>query len=51
MLHDMEFPSNKFYYKRLANREIIFFVAEEQPTNMDKMYAEGKKACKAEGGG
>ncbi len=46
ILRDMEFSSCKFYYKRLADRDLILFIAEEQPTEFGKMYAEGKKACK-----
>lgn len=44
ILTDMEFPTNKFYYKRLANRDVIFFVGEEQPAGRESMYAEGARA-------
>jgi proteasome assembly chaperone (PAC2) family protein len=40
----MSFPSSKFYYKRLANRDLMFFVAEEQPANRETAYAEGERA-------
>lgn len=44
ILTDMEFPTSKFYYKRLANRDLIFFVGEEQPTSGESMYAQGARA-------
>lgn len=43
-LKDLEFPACKFYYKRTGTRDLIFFVAEEQPTEAGKTYAEGTKA-------
>jgi len=44
VLEYLEFPSSKFYFKRLGGKEIIFFIGEEQPTEGGRMYAEGKKA-------
>ncbi|MFQ6122127.1 MAG: PAC2 family protein [Dehalococcoidales bacterium] len=44
VLEDLEFPSNKFYYKRLGKKDLIFFIGEEQPTDGEGMYAEGRKA-------
>ena len=44
VIEDLEFPSNKFYYKRLAKKDLVFFVAEEQPAEGGRMYAEGNKA-------
>ncbi|HXY75120.1 MAG TPA: PAC2 family protein, partial [Dehalococcoidales bacterium] len=44
ILTDMEFPSSKFYYKRMANRDLILFVGEEQPAARESMYAEGARA-------
>lgn len=44
VLQHMEFPVSKFYYKKLADRDLILFIAEEQPTEAGRMYAEGKKA-------
>jgi hypothetical protein len=44
LLEDLEFPSNKFYYKRLEKKDLIFFIGEEQPTEGDRMYARGEKA-------
>jgi len=43
-LKDLEFPACKFYYKRTGTQDLIFFVAEEQPTEAGKTYAEGTKA-------
>ena len=44
VLEHLEFPSSKFYFKRTAGKDVIFFVGEEQPTEAGRMYAEGKKA-------
>lgn len=42
-LVDVEFPKNKFYYKKLEQRGLIFFIGEEQPAD-GGTYAEGGKA-------
>jgi len=44
LLKELEFPSNKFYYQRLKNRDVIFFIGEKQPTEGERMYATGEKA-------
>jgi len=44
ILTDLEFPSNKFYYQRLAKKDLILFIGEEQPIDGGRVYAEGKKA-------
>jgi proteasome assembly chaperone (PAC2) family protein len=44
ILADLEFPSNKFYYQRLEEKDLIIFVGEEQPIDGGRVYAEGKKA-------
>ena len=44
ILRDMEFPGNKFYYKRLPDRDLVLFVAEEQPSGGGRVYAEGSEA-------
>ena len=44
LLEDLEFPTSKFYYQRVAKQELIFFIGEEQPADGGQMYAEGKKA-------
>lgn len=44
VLADVEFPSSKFYYKKLADRDILLFVGEEQPSGRNRVYAEGGKA-------
>ena len=43
-LEDLEFPSNKFYYKKMEKKDLIFFIGEEQPTEGTRMYASGEKA-------
>jgi len=44
LLKDLEFPVNKFYYKRLEVKDLIFFLGEEQPLSRGTLYAEGEKA-------
>jgi hypothetical protein len=43
-LEEMEFPSNKFYFKKAEKTDIIFFIGEEQPSEGRGHYAEGRKA-------
>ncbi len=43
-LVDLEFPINKFYFKRTEKKDLIFFIGEEQPAQGGRAYAEGKKA-------
>ena len=43
-LKDLEFPANKFYFKRSKPKDLMFFVGEEQPTEVGSAYAEGTKA-------
>ncbi len=49
VLKDLEFPSNRFYYKRLGMKDLIFFIGEEQPTDGGGIYAEGRKAYQMAG--
>ncbi len=44
LLKDLEFPTNKFYYKRLEKRDFIFFIGEKQPSGGEGTYARGEKA-------
>ena len=44
LLEDLEFPSNKFYYRRLEKKDVLFFIGEEQPTEGGRLYASGEKA-------
>ena len=43
-LKDLEFPSSKFYFKRTGEKDLLFFIGEEQPADGGKTYAEGSKA-------
>jgi proteasome assembly chaperone (PAC2) family protein len=43
-LVDLEFPTNKFYYKKTENTDLLFFIGEEQPAWGGRTYAEGSKA-------
>jgi hypothetical protein len=44
ILEHLEFPSSKFHFKSVEGKDIVFFIGEEQPTEGERMYAEGKKA-------
>ncbi len=44
LLKDLEFPTNKFYFRRATNQDLIFFVGQQQPTEGRTRYAEGQKA-------
>jgi proteasome assembly chaperone (PAC2) family protein len=44
VLTNMGFPTSKFYYKRLVNRDLLLFIGEEQPATSESMYAEGPRA-------
>jgi hypothetical protein len=43
-LKDLEFPSSKFYFKRTGEKDLLFFIGEEQPADGGRTYAEGRKA-------
>ena len=43
-LKELEFPSNKFYFRKTEKKDLIFFIGEEQPTESRRAYAEGRKA-------
>lgn len=49
ILENLEFPSSKFYYKRLEGKDLIFFIGDEQPGEGGRTYAEGKKAYEMAG--
>jgi len=46
VLERMEFPSNKFYYAKLGNKDLLLFIGEEQPSGHGRVYAEGSNAYK-----
>lgn len=43
-LKALEFPGNKFYFKRAEGKDLLFFIGEEQPTEGRDAYGEGRKA-------
>lgn len=43
-LKALEFPINKFYFKKTMRRDLLFFIGEEQPGDGGRVYAEGTKA-------
>ncbi len=49
VLEDLVFPGNKFYFKKLAHKDLIIFIGEEQPAATGKPYAEGRKAYEMAG--
>ena len=44
IITNMGFPASKFYFKRLATHDLLFFIGEEQPATRESAYAEGKRA-------
>ena len=45
LLNSLEFPSSKFYYRKTDKKDLLLFIAEEQPSNESaKIYAVGEKA-------
>ncbi|MHC4640879.1 MAG: PAC2 family protein [Planctomycetota bacterium] len=44
LLKDLEFPGNTFYFQRVRNHDLIFFIGQEQPAEGRVRYSEGKKA-------
>jgi hypothetical protein len=44
LLAELEFPTSRFYYKRLDGKDLIIFIGEEQPTDGQGAYAQGRKA-------
>jgi proteasome assembly chaperone (PAC2) family protein len=44
VLESLEFPASTFYYKRLPLHDVVAFVGEEQPTDGNRPFAEGRKA-------
>jgi hypothetical protein len=43
-LKELAFPTSKFYFKRTGEKDLLFFIGEEQPSDGGRTYAEGKKA-------
>ena len=44
LLKDLEFPGSKFYFQRIKNHDLIFFIGQEQPAEGAVRYAQGQKA-------
>ncbi|MDI6890868.1 MAG: PAC2 family protein [Thermodesulfovibrionales bacterium] len=45
LLEDLEFPTSKFYYKRLEKNDLVFFIGKEQPRKQTSSgYAGGEEA-------
>ncbi|MGQ9569742.1 MAG: PAC2 family protein [Thermodesulfovibrionales bacterium] len=44
LLEALEFPTNKFYFKRHEKNDLVFFIGEEQPKKTLSGYAEGEEA-------
>lgn len=43
-LKNLEFPGSVFYYKKRAQRDLILFIGDEQPSSGEGAYAQGKQA-------
>ncbi len=44
LLKSLEFPSNKFYFQRIKDRDLLFFIGQQQPSELGTRYAQGQKA-------
>lgn len=44
VLEQLEFPTNRFYFKRTEQADLMFFIGEEQPAARGVAYAGGRKA-------
>lgn len=44
LMEDLKFPTNKFYYQRVEEKDLIFFIGEQQPTEGEGAYSKGEKA-------
>ena len=44
VIEDMMFPTSRFYYNKFKNRDVIFFVAQQQPVESNSAYAGGEIA-------
>jgi uncharacterized protein len=44
ILETMEFPTSNFYHKKTGQQDLITFIGEEQPTDGNRPFAEGRKA-------
>ena len=43
LLKELEFPSSKFFFQRAGNRDLVFFIGEQQPTETGTPYPGGRK--------
>ncbi len=46
ILESLDFPRNKFYFKATEKCDLIFFIADEQPSEIQGGYAKGDTAYK-----
>lgn len=44
LLESLEFPKNKFYYSKLKEKDILFFIGDEQPSEGGRGYGRGERA-------
>jgi len=44
LLKRVDFPENKFYYRKFDDRDILLFIGEEQPASGGNLYGAGEKA-------
>jgi hypothetical protein len=44
ILEDIEFPINRFYFRKTEQQDLLIFIGEEQPSRGGRFYAEGKEA-------
>lgn len=44
VIEDMVFPTSRFYYNKFKNRDVIFFIGQQQPIETNPSYAAGEIA-------
>ncbi len=49
ILEALNFPGSRFYFKKLPQRDLMFFIGEEQPAETGSTYASGSKAYQMAG--
>lgn len=44
LLRDLFFPTNKFCFSQTGKKDLLFFIAEKQPSQAGEVHAKGKRA-------
>ena len=44
VIDEMLFPTSRFYYHKFSQRDVIFFIGQQQPSDNNSAYASGERA-------